>query len=83
MWGFETHQSEHSTTFRIEGKFAGRTVEELEKCWRSIENPAGPLRLDLCRVGEIDEAGKELLRQMFASGVEFVVAARATSSRIN
>ncbi len=33
--------------------------------------------------GEIDNAGKELLRQMFASGVEFVVAAHATSSRIN
>jgi hypothetical protein len=83
MWGFETVQADKSTTFRIEGKFAGSTVEELEKCWRQLENPSGPVRLDLCKVGEIDDAGRELLKEMFASGVEFVVAARAKSSRIN
>jgi hypothetical protein len=83
MWGFETHQSDNSTTFRIEGTFAGSTVEEVDKCWRGLENNPGPVRLDLRRVGEIDDAGKELLKEMFARGVEFVVSARATSTRIN
>jgi hypothetical protein len=83
MWGFETHQNDNSTTLRIEGTFAGSTVEEVDKCWRGLEQTSGPVRRNLCRVGEIDDAGKELLKEMFARRVEFVVSARATSTRIN
>ena len=76
-----TGEGQGCTTFRVEGPLAGPLVTELEKRWRVAEHTgARPLRLDLCRVAEIDDAGKELLREMFAQGVEFVVAPRAPRS---
>lgn len=75
-----TEEGQGCTTFRIEGRLTGQMVTELERRWRGAEHSgARPLRLDLCHVAEIDDAGKELLREMFARGVEFVVAAHSTT----
>jgi hypothetical protein len=76
-------KAECSTTFRVEGKLAGPAVVELERCWRAAEGVRpGPVRLDLCKVGEIDDAGKDLLQRMFSKGVEFVVAPHAKTQRV-
>ena len=77
-------RNEGSTTFRIEGKLVGSVVMELEKSWQVAEHlRRQPVRLDLCKVAEIDDAGKDLLKRMFSKGVLFVVAPHAPASRIN
>jgi hypothetical protein len=78
MPDLKIQEGEGSTTFRIEGRLAGPVVTELERCWQIAEH-VGPhaVRVDLCKVAEIDDAGKNLLKRMFSKGVEFVVAPHA------
>jgi hypothetical protein len=54
----------------------GPWVEELEACWRKAAAPARgrKLRVDLERVGFVDEHGRELLAKMYTSGVEVCAA---------
>lgn len=74
-----SEEGQGSMTIRIEGRFAG----ELERRWHTAyQIRRHPLRLDLCQVAEIDDAGKELLKEMFSQGVEFVVAPHQTTQRI-
>lgn len=83
MPALRVDKSECSTTFRVEGKLAGPVVTELERCWRTAAGLGPrPVRLDLCKVGEIDDAGKDLLQRMFSKGVEFVVAPHAKTQRM-
>ncbi len=56
-----------SSTIELEGSLAGPWVEELEKCWREI-SPDRSLRVLLAAVTFIDEAGKDLLGRIHASG---------------
>lgn len=80
MSGIRTEEGTGSATLRIEGALAGSMVAELERRWRCLEHARRCcVRLDLCRVGEIDQAGKDLLRTMFSQGVQLVVAAHAIS----
>jgi hypothetical protein len=84
MPGLTIATNEGSTTFRVEGRLAGSVVTELERRWQIAEHlRLYSVRLDLCKVAEIDGAGKDLLRRMFSKGVLFVVAPHGSASRIN
>jgi hypothetical protein len=56
----------------LEGKLAGPWVDELRECWRSIAASASHVRVLLCAVTFIDEAGKRLLVEMHGQGAELV-----------
>jgi hypothetical protein len=60
-------------TLVLEGKCRGPWVEELEACWRKAAASARgrKLRVDLEKVGFVDERGKQLLAEMYTAGVEF------------
>ena len=64
-----------NTTFRVEGELKGEWVEELEYRWRHASREKC-IRLDLCRLYDIDEQGKNLVSEMFVNGVELVVGPR-------
>jgi hypothetical protein len=58
------------TTLQVVGILKGEAVQKLEESWR---NSSGPCRLDLRCANDIDELGKKLIAEMFASGVELVI----------
>jgi len=60
-----------TVTLVLEGKCRGPWVDELEQCWRKTAAMAlgRALRVDLDRVGFVDEHGKELLAEMYSAGV--------------
>lgn len=58
------------TTLQVVGMLRGEAVQKLERSWR---NTNGPCRLDLRSANDIDELGKKLIGEMFASGVELVI----------
>jgi outer membrane protein len=66
----QSHDSE-GATLKLEGKLAGPWVAELERCWRelSASEPKPALRVRICSVSFVDEAGQALLQQMFDQGV--------------
>ena len=77
-----TEKSKTSATFRLNGKLTGPVVTELETSWRVAKHQnLGGLRLDLRKVKEIDDTGKDLLKRMFCDGVQFVVAAHPQRNR--
>jgi ABC-type transporter Mla MlaB component len=70
-------ENETSTTFRLRGELAGSSVADLERAWRVAQRRSErSFRLDLRKVGKIDDRGKKLLCQMFSGGVAFVVGLR-------
>jgi len=73
MLRITTHEDSAAVTLVLEGKCRGAWVEELEHCWRRTHASAAgrKLRVDLEKVGFVDERGKELLAEMYAAGVEF------------
>ena len=54
----------------LEGKLAGESVAELERCWRVAFNTQVPVSIDLTSVSFIDNQGKQLLLKMFESGAQ-------------
>lgn len=58
----------------VEGRLAGDSVSELQKCWQRAE--AGelpvPAVVDLTNVCFIDEHGKQLLTQMHQRGIKLI-----------
>jgi hypothetical protein len=64
------------TTLQVVGVLKGDTVEKLERSWRKA---SGPCRLDLRNAPDIDEPGKQLIAEMFASGVELVIGVHPTT----
>src|SRR6266446_1822703 len=61
-------------TLNLEGKLAGAWVAELERCWRELTagSPKPSVRVRICSVTFVDEAGKGLLQEMYEQGVELV-----------
>ncbi len=61
-------------TLNLEGKLAGAWVAELERCWRelTVGSPKPSVRVRICSVTFVDEAGKGLLQEMYEQGVELV-----------
>jgi hypothetical protein len=57
----------------LEGKLAGPWVEVLEKTWNRVsEEPAAAIRVDLCAVNFISQAGEELLNRLDTKGAELM-----------
>ena len=66
-----TAQQESSTTrLFLEGKLAGRCVEELDKCWQACLSEEVAVLVDLTNVSFVDDHGKELLARMHNKGIK-------------
>jgi len=66
-----TAQQETSVTrLFLEGKLAGRCVDELDKCWQTCPSDEVPLVVDLTSVSYVDDNGKELLARMHSKGIK-------------
>ena|GEM_PF-457078 len=66
-----TAQQESSTTrLFLEGKLAGRCVDELDKCWQTRPSEEAALLVDLTNVSFVDDHGKELLARMHNKGIK-------------
>jgi anti-anti-sigma regulatory factor len=66
-----TAQQESSATrLFLEGKLAGRCVDELDKCWQTCSSGEPALLVDLTNVSFVDEQGKELLARMHNRGIK-------------
>ena len=66
-----TAQQESSTTrLFLEGKLAGRCVDELDKCWQACLSEEVAVLVDLTNVSFVDDHGKELLARMHNNGIK-------------
>ena len=66
-----TAQQEPSMTrLFLEGKLAGRCVDELDKCWQACPSEEVALLVDLTNVSFVDDQGKELLARMHKRGIK-------------
>ena len=66
-----TAQQESTITrLFLEGKLAGRCVDELDKCWQTCPSGEIALLVDLTNVSFVDEHGKELLARMHNKGIK-------------
>ena len=66
-----TAQQESTITrLFLEGKLAGRCVDELDKCWQTCSSGKPALIVDLTNVSFVDEHGKELLARMNNRGIK-------------
>jgi len=76
MLRITTHETPQSMTLVLEGKCRGPWVEELKRSWRkAVASASGRvLRVDLEKVGFVDERGKELLAEMYDAGAELNAA---------
>jgi hypothetical protein len=76
MLRITTHETPQATTLVLEGKCRGPWVEELKGSWRkAVASASGRvLRVDLEKVGFVDERGKQLLAEMNAAGVQLYAA---------
>jgi len=59
-----------TTMLYVEGKLAGKNVDELRRVWTSIRNdsPGKETVVDLCSVRVVDSNGKNLLCQIHGWG---------------
>lgn len=65
----------------LEGKLAGPSVCELEKCW--LKSPQqDEMEIDLTNVGFVDDSGRQLLSRMHSRGIHLVSARLMTKSLI-
>lgn len=74
MLKITTHTADDATRITLEGRLAGPWINELERCWRESEQPAGGRRLivDLRGVTFVEQEGKALLTRMHQAGAEFL-----------
>lgn len=59
------------TRLVLEGKLAGPSVRELEKCWLTSSHQQ-EIVVDLTSVGFIDDYGRQLLSRMHQKGARLV-----------
>ncbi len=59
---------------KLEGRFLGNWVGEVDACWRAATGTGEhtPVWVDLTGVSHVDVAGLELLSRMHGAGVRFV-----------
>ncbi|MFZ0590591.1 MAG: hypothetical protein WAM39_08920 [Bryobacteraceae bacterium] len=63
------------TRFGVEGSLTEPSAEELKRCWEdvcAVREHAGCLSVDLAGMTNIDSVGKDILIDMYRSGVELV-----------
>jgi hypothetical protein len=70
------HDAAESLTLRLEGRLAGKWVQELHNCWTKTmaASPKPSVRFDLTDVTFVDAAGKEFLTARFREGHKLVAA---------
>jgi ABC-type transporter Mla MlaB component len=71
-----TNVAGDSVTLRVVGPLRGTTVRELERQWHRAQANNTQIQMDLCSAYDIDVTAKDLLAEMFASGVELLIHAR-------
>lgn len=73
MLRITNEESGELTELRLEGKFAGAWVSEVEQTWQGIaqSKPGQSILVDLCGVTFVDSNGKLLLRRMHGQGARF------------
>lgn len=59
---------------KLEGRFLGEWVQEVDRCWHTAAaaSPGAPIWLDLTDVQLVDPAGQALLERMHRAGVHFL-----------
>ena len=59
---------------KLEGRFSGAWVDELDACWRAApeSRDGGSIWVDLSDVCLVDVAGQEQLTRMHRAGVRFL-----------
>lgn len=60
------------TRLTVEGTLGGVWVDELERCWRQVSDERHLILLELRDVRFVDDAGRELLKEMARAGVELI-----------
>jgi anti-anti-sigma regulatory factor len=66
------HNESTSTRLYLEGKLAGDSVAELERCWKVASATRTAVSVDLTAVSFIDSRGKQLLTKMFEKGTQLL-----------
>ena len=62
-----------SEIWELEGKLSGDWVKEMRRCWSERDSREGMVfQVRLNGVSYIDAAGKDLLAEMYAQGVEIL-----------
>ena len=77
MLRITTREGPTTITLVLEGKCRGPWVDELERCWqKAVATASGRMfRVELEKVGFVDQRGKELLAEMYDAGVKLNAAA--------
>ena len=65
-----TQQELSAMRLFLEGKLAGPSVDELDKCWQTCPAAEVPLLVDLTYVSFVDDHGKDLLIRMHNKGIK-------------
>jgi anti-anti-sigma regulatory factor len=76
MFRITVHEDAQCLTLQLEGRLAGRWVQELEECWqRTAATQQKPIvRVDLTGVTFVDAEGQACLVGLHRQGVELVAA---------
>ena len=74
MLRITVHKDARCLTFQLEGRLAGRWVQELEACWqRTVATQQKPIvRVDLAGVTFVDAEGQACLVALHQQGAELV-----------
>ena len=74
MLRITVHEEPRSVTFQLEGRLAGRWVQELKECWqRTAATQQKPIvRVDLAGVTFVDAEGQACLLALHHQGAELV-----------
>jgi hypothetical protein len=73
MLRITTHAEGEQTVLTVEGKLVPPWVQELERCWHSVESKT-PLVLDIRAVTFVGAEGKELLGQIQRCGAKVLTS---------
>jgi anti-anti-sigma regulatory factor len=79
-----TRTNEEGLVLELEGRLSGPWVPELEATWRAARSthPNASIRVNLCEVDVVDDAGRYLLALMHESGAQLVGRGCAMSELI-
>jgi hypothetical protein len=81
MLRISTTEDEQAVAIRLEGRVAGPWVYELAGVWKTLAPRLGEkkLQLDLRGVTFADDAGKQVLREIYSESGAEILAKRAWS----
>src|SRR6266446_2021890 len=82
LWCSFMHAAASSFRFKRAGSLVGDDVAELGQCWSTASSALGsrPFLVDIDDLSEVDEYGRELLRQWHEQGAHFL--ARSAAARL-